>query len=64
MKSWHLWLGFGLSVLGLLYCFFAVLMAGSLAAGPNYSKARLEYNVHIWTTGTFFSPLLYSRSAL
>lgn len=52
MKIVFLWLALLGSLISALYCFFGVLMAGSLGATSNHPKARLEYNVSIWSTGT------------
>lgn len=52
MKCTLLWVGLSVSVIATLYCFLAVLMAGSFGATPGYPKALLEYNVSVWTVGT------------
>ncbi len=52
MKIRFLWVGLLVSLVATLYCFFAILMVGSLAAGPTYPKARFEYNFSIWRTAT------------
>jgi|GEM_PF-4602001 len=52
-QRWLLWFGLGLSVIGTLFSFFALVMVGSFATQPNYSQARLDYNMTLWTTAIF-----------
>jgi hypothetical protein len=51
MKLVFLWLGLLVSLMGTLYCFLALIMAGSFGETPNYPRARLEYNVSFWSVG-------------
>jgi hypothetical protein len=52
MKIVFMSLALLVSLVGALYCFFGILMAGSLGATPNYPRTRLEYNVSFWSSGT------------
>ena len=52
MKTLLLWLAFFVSLLGSLYCFFALLMVGSFEATGHYSKGRFQYNESLWSSGT------------
>ncbi len=52
MKTLLLWLAFLFSMMGSLYCFFALLMVGSFEASGHYSKERFQYNESLWSSGT------------
>ena len=52
MKTLLLWLAFLCSLMGGLYCFFALLMVGFFEASGHYSKERFQYNESLWGSGT------------
>ena len=52
MKTLLLWLAFLVSLMGSLYCFFAILMVGSFEATGNYPREGFHYNVSLWSAGT------------
>ena len=51
MNTLLLWLAFFVSLVGSLYCFFAIVMVGSFEATDNYSGDRFHYNESLWSSG-------------
>jgi hypothetical protein len=62
MKTLLLSLALLASLVGSLYCFFALLMVGSFEASGHYTMERFRFNNSLWTTATLL--FLFAASVL
>lgn len=57
-KRLVLWVGEGIGIVGVLYCFLGVLQAAWLSATPNYPLERAKFNFYMWGAGSLLFLLL------